>query len=368
MRVGVPKEIKTQEYRVGATPGGVSALLKAGAKEVMVQEGAGVGSGFSNDEYKAAGATIVDSAEKAWAGDLVIKVKEPIASEFKFLRDDLTLFTYLHLAAAQELATALLDAGTTGIAYETVEPTRGSLPLLTPMSAVAGRLAVQEGMHHLTKPKGGRGVLLSGVPGVPRAKVSIIGGGVVGANAAQLAIGLGADVTILDIKREVLEKFDELYGNRVSTIYSRTDTLGEIVSQSDLVIGAVLVAGDKAPTLVNRAMLKSMVDGSVIVDVAVDQGGCVETTRPTTHDEPTFVEHGVIHYCVANMPGAVPRTSTLALTSETLPYAMRLVKDGVAGGLKAMPGFSTGVNTFKRSVVHQGVASALDTKYTPLAI
>ena len=312
MNIGVPKEVKTHEYRVAATPGTVHGLVAHG-HQVMVQTGAGVGSGFSDDEYRAQGATLVGSAAEAWAQAMVLKVKEPMAQEYGFLRDDLLLFTYLHLAADRPLTEALLKAGTTAVAYETVQLPNGSLPLLTPMSEVAGRMATQVGAHYLGKFLGGRGLLLGGVPGVQAGEVVVLGGGMVGTNAAKIAVGLGARVTILDVNHARLQYLDDVFGSSLQTLASTPANIAEMVARADLLVGAVLIPGARAPHLVTREMIATMKPGSVIVDVAVDQGGCIETIHPTTHDDPTFVVDGVVHYGVANMPGAVPNTSTTAL-------------------------------------------------------
>ena len=364
MRIGVPKETKTKEFRVGLTHGGVAALTQSG-HEVLVQKGAGLGSGISDEQYISAGAKIVPSAKEAWAAEMVIKVKEPIAPEFQFLREGLKLFTYLHLAAAHELGKVLIDKKVDSIAYETVEAEDGSLPLLTPMSAVAGRLAVQAGASHLEKERGGLGVLLGGVPGVPRGNVVIIGGGIVGSNATRMAVGMGARVTVLDIDTQVLSYLDDIYAGRISTLYSTPVTVAEAVKYADLVIGAVLVTGARAPRLVTREMIKDMRPGSVIVDVAVDQGGCVETCKPTTHEEPTYLVDDVIHYCVANMPGAVPRTSTFALNNATIRYTLALANKGWSQAMKDDPGLLLGLNTYQGTVPHAAVAEALSVKHTP---
>jgi len=368
MRIGVPTEIKTKEFRVGLTPAGVAVLSKAG-HQVMVETGAGVGSGLSDDDYRRAGAELVPDRSEVWArADMIVKVKEPIAPEFALMREGQILFTYLHLAAAQELGAELLRRKVTGVAYETIESADGKLPLLTPMSAVAGRMAVQAGASFLEKERGGKGILLGGVPGVRRGRVCIIGGGIVGANAARVAIGLGAQVTVLDINLEVLAYLDDIYEGRIITAYSDPITIEETVEKSDLVVGAVLVAGARAPRLVTEAMVKDMEAGSVIVDVAVDQGGCVETCRPTTHEDPTYVVHGVTHYCVANMPGAVPRTSTLALTNATMPYVKALAKKGLERATREDPAIAKGVNTYGGKVTHAAVAEALGQPYTPLQV
>ncbi|MED4955619.1 alanine dehydrogenase, partial [Paenibacillus macerans] len=320
MIIGVPKEIKNNENRVALTPSGAYSLVSAG-HQVFIEKNAGTGSGFTDAEYTAAGARLVGQAADAWSAELVIKVKEPQPSEYAYFRKGLILFTYLHLAPEPELTAALRDKGVTAIAYETVEVNK-TLPLLTPMSEVAGRMAVQIGAQFLEKPYGGKGILLGGVPGVKRGKVTIIGGGVVGTNAAKIAVGLGAEVTIIDVNPERLRQLDDIFGARLQTLMSNPQHIAEAVEESDLVIGAVLIPGAKAPKLVRENMVKAMRPGSVIVDVAIDQGGIFETVdRITTHSDPTYVKHGVVHYAVANMPGAVPRTSTYALTNATLPYA-----------------------------------------------
>ncbi len=355
MIIGIPKEIKTLENRVAATPGAVESLVRRG-HTVLVETGAGVGSGCPDEEYVAAGAQMVD-ADKAWSADMVYKVKEPIAKEYKYLRDGLLLFTYLHLAADKPLTDALLASGTTGIAYETVQLPNGALPLLTPMSEVAGRMATQEGAKFLEKPMGGRGVLLGGVPGVPPAQVVVLGGGVVGINAAKMAVGLGANVTLLDVNHGRLQYIDDVFGGRITTITSTEPNIREWVKRADLVIGAVLIPGAKAPHLITRDMLKTMKEGSVIVDVAVDQGGCVETIKATTHDEPTYIVDGVVHYGVANMPGAVPRTSTLALGNQTLPYAIAIANHGV-DALRKDRALALGLNTYKGKLTCPAVGAA----------
>lgn len=356
MIIGIPKEIKTLENRVAATPGAVGSLVRRG-HTVLVEAGAGIGSGCADEEYVAAGAQIVDVA-KVWSADMVYKVKEPIAAEYKYLRDGLLLFTYLHLAADKAQTEALLAAGTTGIAYETVQLPNGALPLLTPMSEVAGRMATQEGAKYLEKPMGGRGVLLGGVPGVPPAEVVVLGGGVVGINAAKMAMGLGASVTLLDINHGRLQYIDDVFGGRIKTITSTEPNVREWVKKADLVVGAVLIPGAKAPHLITRDMLATMKEGSVIVDVAVDQGGCVETIKPTTHDHPTYVVDGVVHYGVANMPGAVPRTSTFALCNQTLPYAIALADKGI-DALRQDRSLALGLNTYKGKLTCPAVGQAL---------
>lgn len=358
MDIGIPKEIKAQEYRVAATPGAVHALVDAGHR-VTVQQGAGVGSGFEDDDYRASGAEIAADAAAVWSKPMVLKVKEPIESEFGYLRSDLVLFTYLHLAAARPLTEALLAAGTTAIAYETVQLDNGSLPLLTPMSEVAGRMAAQVGAHYLNRFLGGRGLLLGGVPGVEAGEVVILGGGMVGTNAAKIALGLGARVTILDVNHARLQYLDDIFGGRVQTLASNLGNIRGAVASADLLIGAVLIPGARAPRLVTREMLGLMRPGSVIVDVAVDQGGCIETIHATTHEDPTYVVDGVLHYGVANMPGAVPNTSTKALSNQTLPYALRLAA-GPTQALRADPAMLRGLNTHAGMLTYAGVANAFD--------
>lgn len=355
MRIGIPKEIKTLENRVAMTPGGVDTLVRRG-HEVLVERGAGLGSGLTDEEYEAAGARLV-TAEDAWSCQMVIKVKEPLAQEYGFLRPELILFTYLHLAADEALTKALLESGTTGIAYETVQLDNGALPLLTPMSEVAGRMATQEGAKYLEKPQGGRGILLGGVPGVMSGHVVVLGAGVVGTNAAKMAMGLGARVTVLDVNHGRLQYLDDVFGGRIMTLTSTEPNIREIVKTADLVIGAVLIPGAKAPRLVTRPMLSTMREGSVIVDVAVDQGGCVETIKPTTHADPTYVVDGVVHYGVANMPGAVPRTSTFALVNQTLPYALRIAAKGL-DALRDDKSLALGLNTYKKQLTCPAVGEA----------
>jgi alanine dehydrogenase len=363
MEIGIPKETKTHEYRVAATPGAVRSLSEAGHR-AHVQSGAGLGSGFSDDDYRRQGAVVVDSAEEAWAQQLVLKVKEPVPGEYGFLRDDLLLFTYLHLAADPRLTEALLSAGTTAVAYETVQLDNGALPLLTPMSEVAGRMATQVGAHYLSRFLGGRGLLLGGVPGVPAGEVVILGGGVVGTNAAKIALGLGARVTILDVSHARLQYLDDVFGGRIQTLASNVANIAEMTRRADLLIGAVLIPGARAPRLVRREMLAEMKPGSVIVDVAVDQGGCIESIRPTTHDQPTFTVDGVIHYGVANMPGAVPNTSTIALSNQTLPYALRLAGKGAAALLEDRT-LLRGLNTHRGLLTLKAVGEAFDLQVTP---
>ncbi|WP_456409846.1 alanine dehydrogenase [Oceanithermus sp.] len=362
MKIGVPKEIKTLENRVAMTPGGAESLVKRG-HEVWVERGAGVGSGLADAEYEAAGARLV-SAEEAWGAEMVVKVKEPLPSEYKYLRSDLILFTYLHLAASEELTRAMLESGVIGIAYETVQTADGALPLLVPMSEVAGRMATQEGAKYLEKSFGGRGVLLGGVPGVAPADVVILGGGTVGINAAKIAVGMGAHVTILDVNHARLQYLDDVFAGRLTTLTSTEANIKKAVRYADVLIGAVLIPGAKAPHLVTREMLPTMKEGAVIVDVAVDQGGCVETIKPTTHADPTYVIDGVVHYGVANMPGAVPRTSTFALTNQTLPFAMKLAEKGVAA-LEEDPALLKGLNTYHGKLTYAAVAEAFGLPYTP---
>ena len=365
MRIGVPKEIKTLEFRVGMTPAGVATLVDSG-HEVFVEAGAGRGSSLPDDQFKAAGAHILDRAADVWErSEMIVKVKEPIAQEFEFFRPGQLLFTYLHLAAAQELGHELLKRKVNGVAYETIETANGHLPLLTPMSAVAGRMAVQAGAIHLERKRGGKGILLGGVPGVRRGRVAIIGGGIVGANACRVAVGLGAQVTVLDINHATLAYLDDIYEGRIQTMHSDPLTIQDAVLEADLVIGAVLVAGARAPQLVTEAMVRKMEPASVIVDVSVDQGGCVETCRPTTHDDPTYEVHGVLHYCVTNMPGSVPRTSTFALTNATIHYVKRLADRGLVAAAQADPAIALGINTFEGSCPHPAVARSLGVATTP---
>ncbi len=363
MKIGVPKEIKTLEFRVGLTTAGVRELVHDG-HEVIVESNAGAGIGMSNADYVAAGATVLDSAEEVFAkADMIVKVKEPQPSECKMLREDQVLFTYLHLAADPEQARALVESGTTAIAYETVTASDGSLPLLTPMSEVAGRLSIQSGAFALQKANGGRGILLGGVPGVRPAKVLIIGGGVAGANAADMAVGLGAMVTILDRSLPRLRELDDIWGGRIRTVYSTKEIIDELVVESDLVIGAVLVAGAAAPKLVSAQNVRDMPLGAVMVDISIDQGGCFETSRPTTHAQPTYIVDDVVHYCVTNMPGAVPRTSTFALTNATMPFVKRLARYGWREALSRDPHLANGLNVHAGHVNHEAVAHDLGYKY-----
>lgn len=363
MIISVPKEIKNNENRVAMTPAGVAAFVHAGHR-VLIERDAGQGSGFADEDYSAAGAEIVATAEEAWQqGEMIMKVKEPLASEYRHFRAGQILFTYLHLAAEPELARALVDSRVTAIAYETVEERR-ALPLLTPMSEVAGRMSVQIGAQLLEKPRGGKGVLLGAVAGVKRGKVTIIGGGVVGTQAAKMAVGLGAQVTIIDASAERMRQLEELFGFQVQTLMSDPYSIAESVADADLVIGAVLIPGARAPKLVTEQMVAAMKPGSVIIDVAIDQGGIVETAdRITTHDHPTYEKHGVIHYAVANMPGAVPRTSTLALTNATLPYALRIAAKGIGQALNESPALAAGLNVAGGAITHRAVAQALGYVY-----
>jgi alanine dehydrogenase len=362
MLVGVPKEVKNHEYRVAMTPAGVQQLIEDG-HEVLVQHTAGEGSRFTDEQYEAVGAKIVPTAEDAWSAEMVVKVKEPVSIEYDFLRSDLLLFTYLHLAAEEALTKRMIESGVTGIAYETVEASDGSLPLLTPMSEVAGRMAVQVGAHFLERPHFGRGMLLGGVAGVPGANVVIIGGGVVGTNAAQIALGMDANVIILDTNLDRLRYLEHVLDGRLTTIASNSYNIAEAVLAADLIIGGVLIHGARAPRLVTREMISEMRDGSVIVDVAVDQGGCVETIKATTHSDPTYIIDGVVHYGVANMPGAVPRTSTLALSNATLPYVLKLAEMGAEAAMAADPGLLKGLNIYDGQVTYEAVADAFDIPY-----
>lgn len=361
MIIGLPKEVKDSENRVGLTAGAVRMLTRRG-HAVLVQTGAGEGSAIGDEEYIAAGAQIVPSAADAWGAQMVVKVKEPVAAEYDFLRPDLLLFTYLHLAADRPLTERLLAAGTTAVAYETVQTADGRLPLLMPMSEVAGRMATQVGAAYLQRNNGGRGVLLGGVPGVAPGRVAVLGGGVVGTNAAKMAIGLGAHVTVLDLSHNRLQYLDDVFRGQLETRTSNEANIEEAVFAADLVIGAVLIPGGRAPWLVTRDMLPEMKKASVIVDVSVDQGGCVETSHPTTHSNPTFEIDGVVHYCVANMPGAVPRTSTFALTNQTVPYALQLADQGLDAIRKSIP-LQNGLNTHAGQLTYDAVAQAFGMKY-----
>ncbi len=360
MIIGVPKEIKTKEFRVGMAPAGAHILVEDG-HIVLIEKGAGMGSGITDEAYIQAGARVTDSVHELYAqSDMIVKVKEPLPEEFSRFREGQLLFTFLHLAPNPDLTRFLLDSKVTGIAYETVQSPDGSLPLLTPMSLIAGRLAVQVGAHFLEKENGGKGLLLSGTPGVPPGKVVIIGGGTVGENAARMAIGMNADVTMMDINLQKLTFLDELYRNRMKTLYSTPYNIRNEVEKADLLIGAVLVTGARAPHLVSREMVASMAPGSVIVDVAIDQGGCIETIRPTSHEEPVYEVDGVLHYGVTNIPGAVSRTSTFALTNATLPFARLLAGQGFEKAVRENRPLYLGVNTHKGRLTNQPVAEALD--------
>ncbi|MBX9968465.1 alanine dehydrogenase [Priestia aryabhattai] len=368
MIIGVPKEIKNNENRVAITPAGVASFVGTGHR-VLIENEAGIGSNFTNEDYVKAGAEIVETAADVWAqAEMVMKVKEPLASEYGYFRPGLILFTYLHLAAEPALAKALKDSGVTAIAYETVAVNR-TLPLLTPMSEVAGRMAAQIGAQFLQKSNGGKGILLAGVPGVSRGKVTIIGGGGVGTNAAKITIGLGADVTIIDLSPERLRQLDDIFGNQINTLVSNPYNIADAVAESDLVIGAVLIPGAKAPKLVTEEMVKSMKPGSVIVDVAIDQGGIVETIdHITTHDQPTYEKHGVVHYAVANMPGAVPRTSTIALTNVTVPYALQIASKGVHKAIAQNEALKLGVNVANGAITYEAVAHDLGYDYVSVDV
>jgi alanine dehydrogenase len=367
MIVGVPKEIKAQENRVAMTPAGVDTMIRAGHK-VLVEKGAGLGAGFCDEDYKAVGAEIINEASDVWAkSEMIVKVKEPLASEYGYFKKGLIIFTYLHLAAEPALTKALIDSGAVAIAYETVQRADRSLPLLTPMSEVAGRMAVQQGSIYLEKTRGGKGVLIDGVPGVPPASVVVVGAGIVGTGAIRRAVGLGARVTIVDINVDRLRYLGEVFMGRVETLYSNNFNITQAVKNADLVVGAVLIPGAKAPKLVTEEMVKLMEPGSVIVDVAIDQGGCVETIEhPTTHAEPIFEKYGVIHYAVANIPGAVPRTSTLALTNVTAPYALKIANMGWKQAAAADPALAKGVNVLDGKVTYEAVADAFELPYVPL--
>jgi alanine dehydrogenase len=364
MRVGIPTEIKNNEYRVAMTPAGVAELTRRG-HDVIIQAGAGDGSAIADSDFKAAGAEIVADAEQVWAdADLLLKVKEPIAAEYGGMRADQTLFTYLHLAASRPCTDALLASGTTSIAYETVQTTDGALPLLAPMSEVAGRLAAQVGAYHLMRSHGGRGVLMGGVPGVSPADVVVIGGGTAGYNAARVASGMGANVTVFDVNITKLRELDAEFGGRIQTRYSSAYDLDAAVKEADLVIGAVLIPGAKAPMLVSNSLVAQMKTGSVLVDIAIDQGGCFEDSRPTTHDDPTYTVHDSVFYCVANMPGAVPRTSTFALTNATMPYVLKLADQGWRKACQSDSALAKGLSTHAGSLLSEQVAGDLGLPFT----
>lgn len=363
MIIGIPKELKNNESRVALTPSGAAHLVKTG-QEVLVEASAGDGSGFTDEEYRENGATILHSAKELWErSDMIMKVKEPLPSEYPYLKKGLILFAYLHLAAAPQLAQVMLEKEVTGIAYETIS-VNGKLPLLAPMSEVAGRMAVQIGARYLEKHEGGSGILLSGVPGVEKGTVTIIGGGAVGENAARIALGIGARVTILDLNPFRLRELAKLFGNQIQTLMSTPDNIGKCVLESNIVIGCVLIPGRRAPKLVTDEMVRYMKKGSVIVDVAIDQGGNFETiNQPTSHEDPIFVRHGVLHYAVPNIPGAVPRTSTIALTNDTVPYVIELSQHGVQGAIKLNPTIQSGLNTYKGYIVSEGIANDLELPY-----
>jgi alanine dehydrogenase len=367
MRIGVPREVKNDEYRVAMLPVGVEELVLDG-HEVLIEAGAGLGSGLTDEEYSASGATIVATADKVWSeSDLIVKVKEPQVSEYARLRAGQLLFTYFHFAASRSLTDAVLNSRSTAIAYETIRDAKGSLPLLTPMSEVAGRMSIQKGANFLERPEEGRGILLSGVPGVAPAEVVVLGGGIVGANAARVAAGLGANVCILDVNLDRLRYLDDIMPPNVTTLFSDRHMVRDRLIHADLVIGSVLIPGARAPHLVRADDLKRMKNGSVIVDVAIDQGGCVETSRPTTHADPTFITDGVVHYCVTNMPGAVGRTSTFALCNVTLPYVRRIASKGWKAVAQSDPGFALGLNMIDGHVTHEAVAKTFSLPYTSWA-
>ncbi len=366
MKIGVPKEIKSDENRVAVTPAGVMELLKRG-HQVMLQTSAGEGSGFSDDDYTQAGAVVLSSIEETYASaDMILKVKEPIASEYPLIKDHHLVFTYFHFASGEELTHAMIKNQPVCLAYETVEAADRSLPLLIPMSEVAGRMAIQQGAKYLEKPSQGRGILLGGVPGVPPGKVLILGGGVVGTQAAKMAAGLGAIVTILDLNLNRLRYLSDMLPPNVITMYSNEYNIRRLIGNHDLIVGAVLIPGAKAPHLITRDMLQEMRPGTVLVDVAVDQGGCIETCKPTTHADPTFIIDGIVHYCVANMPGAVPYTSTIALTNATLPYVIELATKGWKKACIENLGLRRGLNIVHGKVVYEGVAAAFNLNYEPV--
>ena len=362
MVIGVAKEIKNNEFRVGLTPNAASEYVKAG-HTVLIEKDAGVGSSFTNEEYAAAGCQIVETAAEAWAADMVIKVKEPLESEYKYFRKDLILYTYLHLAADKPLTEALLASGVKAIAYETIVGRNGGLPCLAPMSEIAGRMSIQEGAKYLERPFGGRGVLLGGVPGVKRGNVVILGAGKVGSNAAMMAMGLNANVTITDVNLDRLAQLDEEFGSKLTTLYSTDANIREVIKDADLVIGSVLLPGKATPKLLRKEHLALMKPGAVIVDVAIDQGGCCETSHATTHADPIYMVDGIVHYCVANIPGAVSNTSTQALVNRTLPYGLQLANKGVEAACKADKGLMLGVNCYDGRCTFAGVAEAFGMEY-----
>ncbi len=366
MKIGCVKEIKNNEFRVGMTPDNVKSYTNAG-HAVYIEKGAGEGSSFTDEEYKAAGAVLMDTAKEVWdTCEMMIKVKEPLKEEYQYFHKDLILYTYLHLAADRPLTDALLQAGVKGVAYETLMERNRSIPLLAPMSQIAGRLSVQEGAKYLEKPFGGKGMLLSGVPGTPKAKVVILGAGNVGTNACKIAVGMGADVTIFDINLERLAYLDDIFGARIQTMYSTDAAIENAVKDADLVIGCVLIPGKAAPKVMKKEYLKEMKPGSVIVDVAVDQGGCCETTKVTYHDNPTFVVDGIVHYCVGNMPGAVPRTSTIALTNATLKYGLQIAGKGLENACKENDVIYSGINTYDGKLTCKNVADSFHVEHTEI--
>ncbi len=366
MKIGCVKEIKNNEFRVGLTPDNVKSYANAG-HTVYIEKGAGLGSGFTDEEYAASGAVMIDTAKEVWdTVEMMVKVKEPLEEEYKFFHKDLILYTYLHLAADRPLTDTLLAAGVKGVAYETLIERNNTIPLLAPMSQIAGRLSIQEGAKYLEKPFGGSGMLLSGVPGTPKAKVVILGAGNVGTNACKIAVGMGADVSILDINLERLAYLDDIFGARIQTLYSTDVAIEKAVSEADLVIGSILIPGKAAPKVMKKAYLKNMKPGSVIVDVAVDQGGCCETTKVTYHDNPTFVVDGVVHYCVGNMPGAVPRTSTIALTNATLKYGLQIAGKGLETACKDNDVIYSGINTYDGKLTCKNVADSFEMDYSDI--
>ncbi len=368
MIIGIPSEVKVHEYRVGMVPWGVRQLVDHGHK-VFLQKGAGVGSGLSDESYVQAGAVILDTADEVWAiADMIIKVKEPIAVEYPRMRPKQIVYTYLHLAPVPELTSVMLERGVIGVAYETIAPPGRGLPCLKPMSEVAGRMAIQVAAFSLEKAHGGKGLLLGGVPGVRRGNVVVIGGGVVGTNAAKIALGMGARVTILDVDLDRLAYLEDIFHGELDTVFSNRYSIEEYVSKADVVVGGVLIPGAKAPHLIDRAMLRSMEPGSVVVDVAVDQGGCIETCRPTTHDNPTYIEEGVVHYCVANMPGAVAHSSTFALTNTTLPYGVQIADLGIEEAARRSPAIYSGVNVYKGALTYRAVAESQGRPFTKLEV
>ena len=366
MKIGVLKEIKKHEYRVGMTPTCVANYKRFG-HELFIQKGAGLGAGFSDAEYQQAGAIILPSPQAiSDTSDMIVKVKEPLPEEYNILRENQILFTYLHLAAAKELAEFLMNTNISCVAYETIELDDGSLPCLQPMSEIAGRLSIQQGAKYLEKPFGGRGILLGGVPGIRRGKIAILGGGIVGTNACKIASGIGAEVIVLDINPKRLAYLDDIFGSRITTLYSDHHTIKEVIKESDVVIGGVLITGKKAPKLISRNDLKTMKNGAVIVDVSIDQGGCLETSRPTTHDEPVYIEEGIVHYCVTNMPGVVALSSTLALTSQTTRYGIEIANKGLMKALQGSKPLQHGLNIFQGHCVHRNLAESLDLPYKPV--